>query len=280
MRFWKSLISKLRQTLKYSVVDPSSFEEVWSFTSTRIRVFSLSLILIIGLGFGVSYLLSLFGGVGFVQKDKTIERAQLEKQYEKVDALQETVRIQEQYIAVLRRIWSDEVAVPNNLDSLKEMATIDYSQLDPTPSLPERKISKEVREDMRTTAGKESAIPYFKAPVFGVVSDKFEKKTHPGIDVVTNENASIKACLSGTVIYAGFTRKDGYIIIMDHGNGYMSIYKHARKSLKKAGDRVQIGDPIGIVGNTGENSDGPHLHFEIWYNQMPINPEDYLNFTR
>jgi murein DD-endopeptidase MepM/ murein hydrolase activator NlpD len=98
--------------------------------------------------------------------------------------------------------------------------------------------------------------------------------------VVTEKNETIKACLSGTVLYAGFTRQDGYIVILDHGNGYSSVYKHARKALKKTGDRVQIGDPVAIVGNTGENTNGPHLHFELWYNQAPVNPEDYITFTR
>ena len=90
----------------------------------------------------------------------------------------------------------------------------------------------------------------------------------------------MKSCLSGTVIYSGYTRKDGYILIIDHGNDYTSIYKHNRKALKKIGDKVQLGDPIAIVGSTGQNSDGPHLHFELWYKQVPVNPEEYLQFNR
>jgi murein DD-endopeptidase MepM/ murein hydrolase activator NlpD len=71
---------------------------------------------------------------------------------------------------------------------------------------------------------------------------------------------------------------DGYILILDHANGYITVYKHNKKALKKIGEKVKLGDPIAIVGNTGDNTDGPHLHFELWYNQSPVNPTDYMNF--
>ncbi len=278
MGFWKSLIEKSKKSLKYSVVDPSSFEEVWSFTSTRIRVISLGMIVVIALGVGMSYLIALFGGAP--GNDTSIERNQLESQYKQIQKLLSHVEKQERYIIAQSRILSGEVPANSNLDSLAKAVTTDLDILDVKPSKSEQKISKEVREDMRTNATTDSPIPYFKPPVLGVVSDGFDAKNHPGIDVVTDENESIKACLSGTVVYSGFTRADGYILVLDHGNGFMSIYKHARKSLKKAGTKVQLGDPIAIVGNTGENSDGPHLHFELWYDQKPVNPEDYFSFKR
>lgn len=280
MSFWKSLIEKSKKSLKYSVIDPSNFEEVWSFTSTRIRVFSLGMLLIVGLGLGMSYLIGLFGGSGYGTNDATIERKKLEEYHEKVVKYENHLKKQERYIAVLKKIVSGDVPVNSNLDSLASAAKVDYGSLNENPSASERKISQQVKEDMRTNANQDVSIPYFKPPVFGVISDGFDKKSHPGIDVVTDKNESIKACLSGTVIYSGFTRKDGYILIVDHGNNYMSVYKHARKALKKTGDKVQLGDPIAIVGNTGENSDGPHLHFELWYEQLPVNPEDYLTFKR
>ena len=86
------------------------------------------------------------------------------------------------------------------------------------------------------------------------------------------------ACLAGTVVYSGYTQKDGFILIVDHANGYLSVYKHNKTVLKKTGNRVQMNDPIAIAGNSGENSTGPHLHFELWYNQSAVNPEDYMRF--
>ena len=114
----------------------------------------------------------------------------------------------------------------------------------------------------------------------GVVSQKFNSENHFGIDVVTKKNEVVKACLAGTIIYAGYTHKDGYIILIEHKNDVVSVYRHNQRVLKKTGATVKLGDPIAIVGNTGENTDGPHLHFELWQNQVPVNPSDFIRFTR
>ncbi len=280
MGFWKKFVDKSRKSLKYSASDPTNFEEVWSFTSTRIRVVSLLVVLLLGTGFGMSFFIAWLGGPGSGKNDTTIERKQLEEQFEKIAALEEEAQLRNQYNAALLKILRGEVPIHSNIDSLAEVTDSDYGSIQTKPSESEIEVSKKVKDDMRTGNRTEAAIPYFKSPVKGVVSDEYKKDSHPGIDVVTEKNESIKACLSGTVLYAGFTRQDGYIVILDHGNGYSSVYKHARKALKKTGDRVQIGDPVAIVGSTGSNSTGPHLHFELWYNQSPVNPEDYITFTR
>ncbi|XOV66851.1 MAG: M23 family metallopeptidase [Fluviicola sp.] len=280
MGFWKKIVEKSRKSVKYSASDPTNFEEVWSFTSTRIRVVSLLVVLLLVVGFGMSFLISWLGGPVVGGNDATIERKQLEKQFEKIAKLEEKTRKRDQYNGALLKILRGEVPFNSDIDSLAEVTDPDYGSIQTKPSKSELEVSKKVKDDMRTGNRSEATIPYFKSPVKGVVSDGFKKELHGGIDVVTEKNESIKACLSGTVLFSGFTRQDGYIVILDHGNGYASVYKHARKALKKTGDRVQIGDPIAIVGNTGENTTGPHLHFELWYNQSPVNPEDYIKFTR
>jgi len=280
MSFFKNLYNKSKKSIKFSATDPSSFVEIWSFNSTRIRVISLILV-ILGL-FSVS-ILYIFGGVfsGTSEKnDVPIEREKVESLNEEVNRLRLRVIRQAKYIAAVKMVYSEEVPLNVDLDSLQKVTKVDTKSLDPTPSKSEKKLSLKVKDDMRTKSNQASVVPYFKSPVNGVVSQKFNKKNHQGIDVVTEKNHTVKACLSGTVIYSGYTRKDGYILIVDHANEYMSVYKHNKKALKKMGDKVQLGDPIAIVGNTGENTDGPHLHFELWYNQIPVNPEDYLKFNR
>lgn len=269
-------MEKSRKSLKYSASDPTSFEEVWSFTSTRVRVISLIVVLVLAAGFGMSYVISWFGG----ESEATIEREKLEKQFETIAKLEEKARIRDQYNGALLKILKGEVPINSNIDSLANVTDPEYGSIQTKPSKYEEAVTAKVKDDMRTGNRTEMSIPYFNAPVSGVVSDGFTKGKHPGIDIVTDKNESIKACLSGTVLYAGYTRKDGYIVILDHGNGYSSVYKHARKALKKTGDRVQLGDPIAIVGETGTNTTGPHLHFELWYNQVPVNPQDYISFTR
>lgn len=228
----------------------------------------------------MTYLISAFGVASDGKNDKTIEREQLEEQYEAIELLSERLDSHKQYIGALRRIMRGDVPVDSDLDSLAKETDPNYGEIQTKQSKSEVAISKKVKEDLRTGKVAGTPIPYFTSPVVGIVSDGFKKGEHPGIDVVTEKNESIKACLSGTVIYAGYSRQDGYMAILDHGNGYTSVYKHARKTLKKTGDRVQLGDPIAIVGNTGTNTTGPHLHFELWYEQVPVNPEDYITFTR
>jgi murein DD-endopeptidase MepM/ murein hydrolase activator NlpD len=99
-----------------------------------------------------------------------------------------------------------------------------------------------------------------------------------GIDIVAGKNEAIKATLDGTIIFAGWTMTDGYVVQIQHDENIISIYKHNSALLKKTGDRVKAGQPIAMIGNSGENSNGPHLHFEIWHRGNPVDPQDFLRF--
>ncbi len=119
----------------------------------------------------------------------------------------------------------------------------------------------------------------FLQPLKGTVTNRFDMKTeHFGIDVVAPKNEAIKATLDGTVIFAEWTVETGYVIQLQHDDNIVSIYKHNSILHKKVGDHVKAGEVIAIVGNSGELSTGPHLHFELWYNGIAINPEDYMMF--
>lgn len=277
MKLLKRIYRGLRRNLKFSISNPESFKEVWSFNSNGVRVVSLLLLLIVGLSIPLSLLFSSNSSY-FSSGDISIERDQLELQSQKIIALSEKIQSQENYISNIQRILNGEVPIDTPLDSLPPLEGINIDSLDSKETDSERELAKKIKQDLSTKTDK-AAITLFGSPVIGVISQDFNKKTHPGIDVVTEKDKAVKACLAGTVVYAGYTRKDGYIIIIDHGNKYLSVYKHNKRVLKKAGAKVRLGDPISIVGNTGENSDGPHLHFELWYDQNPVNPKDYIRFT-
>jgi murein DD-endopeptidase MepM/ murein hydrolase activator NlpD len=120
---------------------------------------------------------------------------------------------------------------------------------------------------------------HFFTPLRGVVTNGFIRETnHYGIDIVAGPNEVIKAVLDGTVILATWTLETGYVIQIQHENNLVSVYKHNAELLKKSGSRVVAGEPIAIVGNSGELTTGPHLHFELWYNGRAVNPEDYIVF--
>ncbi len=119
----------------------------------------------------------------------------------------------------------------------------------------------------------------FFTPIQGLITDKFNREEqHFGVDLVANPNEPIKAVLNGTVIMADWTSDNGYIIAIQHKDDLLSIYKHNSALLKKVGDYVRYGEVISIIGNTGKLSHGPHLHFELWYNGYPIDPEEAILF--
>ena len=281
MQRLKSFFKKLRQNLKFSVTNPDSFNEVWTFYSNGVRVISLILILLMVSSVVSVYLTGGFDRVFFFFI-VSIEREQLETQSEKINDLYAQIESQESYVNNIKSILNGESQEGMSSDTIvSEMSDIDLSKMNNDLTDSEKQLAKKVKDDMSTgLAGVNESIIYFGSPALGVVSQKFNLKNHPGIDVVTEKDMAVKACLAGTVVYAGYTRKDGHIVIIEHQNEYISIYKHNKRVLKKIGAKVQLGDPISIVGNTGENSDGPHLHFELWHDQTPVNPSEYMSFSR
>lgn len=278
MNWFKRFYSRLQKNVKYSASDPESFHEIWSFQSTTMRLTSLVIILAIVVGILFAYLFSGF----FNNSDGkgTVDRNKLEEQQILIGELNEKVNIQENYIENIRLILAGKVPMRIEKDTITEVHKIDISKVQSNQTKYENQISKEVRNDLSTPMDSKESITFFGNPVVGTISQGFNAKNHPGIDIVTTENETVKACLAGVVIYSGYTRLDGHILIVGHAGDYVSVYKHNKTLLKKVGQKVQLGDPIAIVGNSGENTDGPHLHFELWNKQAPVNPKTYMKFTR
>ena len=101
---------------------------------------------------------------------------------------------------------------------------------------------------------------------------------HFGVDLVSDANSRISAVLDGSVIFSGWTLETGYVIYIQHDANIVSVYKHNAELLKNVGDKVDAGEVIAIIGNSGELSTGPHLHFELWHNGNALNPEQYIDF--
>lgn len=114
-------------------------------------------------------------------------------------------------------------------------------------------------------------------PVLGTLTQEFDADAeHYGIDIATAADAEFTAVADGTVISSGWGMNVGYHIYVQHNNGIVSVYKHCSKLFKKEGSVVRKGDILGVVGDTGILSTGPHLHFELWKKGIPQNPADYL----
>ncbi|MFN0050021.1 MAG: M23 family metallopeptidase [Cytophagales bacterium] len=120
---------------------------------------------------------------------------------------------------------------------------------------------------------------YFFPPISGLVSNHFDAQSkHFGIDILSKENEPIKSVSDGSVIYSGWSYDTGYMLVVQHDEDLISVYKHNASLLKKVGENVKSGEVVAIIGNSGELTTGPHLHFELWFKGRPLNPLDYIVF--
>jgi murein DD-endopeptidase MepM/ murein hydrolase activator NlpD len=119
---------------------------------------------------------------------------------------------------------------------------------------------------------------YLFSPLSGIISAPFDlRKEHYGVDIVAKADEPVKCIADGSVLIASWTQDSGYVIVVQHRNNLISVYKHNSALLKKVGNFVSAGEIIAFIGNTGELTTGPHLHFELWMNGNPVDPEDFIS---
>jgi murein DD-endopeptidase MepM/ murein hydrolase activator NlpD len=116
---------------------------------------------------------------------------------------------------------------------------------------------------------KTSGFGYRHSPFTG------RKELHKGLDIAAPKGSPIIAPADGRVTYAARNGSYGYMVTIKHGYGIATRYGHLSKILKKKGEKVQRGEVIALVGNTGRST-GPHLHYEVRLNGVPVNPEKYI----
>jgi murein DD-endopeptidase MepM/ murein hydrolase activator NlpD len=124
--------------------------------------------------------------------------------------------------------------------------------------------------------GFRAAFPLI-APASGFLTQQFDpSRKHFGIDFAARRGAPVYAASDGHVVFSGWTYDDGNMIIISHGGGYLTVYKHNQSLLKNAQTFVRRGEPVALVGSSGKTSLGPHLHFELWKDGVPQDPEEFL----
>ena len=118
-------------------------------------------------------------------------------------------------------------------------------------------------------------------PVEGFLTTHFQRggwfggRSHNGIDIAAKKGTVIRAAGAGIVILADWTPDFGNVMVISHGNGFVTYYAHALRLLAGQGHRVRKGQPIALLGSSGSSS-APHLHFEIWKDGVPIDPEKFI----
>ncbi|SFB81559.1 Murein DD-endopeptidase MepM and murein hydrolase activator NlpD, contain LysM domain [Parapedobacter composti] len=217
------------------------------------------------------------------------EREMLTEAYARLDSMEQVAQANDIYLTNLRQVISGQAG-----ETLEDASR---QQAQPKNNIPANEPDISVSDDeLALRELVESGAPYelpenqqnartgissytFYSPIKGIISADFSAKDqHYAIDIAVKMNEPVRATLSGHVLFASYTPETGYVAIIQHGNNLVSLYKHCASIIKKVGSFVRGGEVIAFAGDTGELSTGPHLHFELWYNGSPVNPNDYIAF--
>ncbi len=281
----RGIIRRLRDKYRLVVYNDNTFEEVLQFRLSRLNLFSLIGSAILFLIILVIVLIAFTPIREFIPgyPDGMIRR-NIVMNAIKLDSLQEEIEIKNKYLENINTIISGNI--PKSVD-IQESEKTGESKVQfkrsKSDSLLRRHIEEEEQFNLSITEVKNeqkglSNIHFF-TPLNGIVTNSFNlEEDHFGTDIVARSSEVVKATLDGIVSMATWTIETGNVIQIQHDNNIVSVYKHNANLLKEVGDHVEAGEAIAIVGNSGELTTGPHLHFELWYNGRPIDPEDYIIF--
>lgn len=281
----RKLKDRLKDKYRLTIHNDSSLEEKFTMRLSPMNLFAYVGGLVIAIGVLVFLLLAYSPLKIFLPSyaDSRMRESLIENTL-KLDSIEQQLKVNEQYISNIRNIM--EGRDPNDhltpRDTVKSLAepSFEITAADSLLRLQFQSADKNYNTIEQKKTEKDISGLHFYSPVSkGIISSKFDYHAeHFGIDIKATPNEGVKAVLDGTVVNSTWTLATGYIIEIQHENNLVSFYKHNSALLKKVGDRVKAGEVVAIIGNSGELTTGPHLHFEIWHNGVPLNPEDYIVF--
>lgn len=199
----------------------------------------------------------------------------------RADSLQEALNRQSLYIMNIQDIFRGEVRTDTiqSIDSLTATRAEDLLERSKQEEEFRKQYEEKERYNLTATNYNLTSGLIFHRPTRGMISSGYDtNKKHFGVDIAASPNESVLATLDGTVILSTYTAETGYVIQIQHGQNMVSVYKHCGSLLKKEGDTVKAGEAIALVGNTGKNTTGPHLHFELWNKGRALDPSKYIVF--
>ncbi len=285
----KNWIHRLREKYRLVILRDDTFEKKWSLRLSRLNIILVISAIIIFFISLTAYIIAFTSvreyipGYTDVNLEKNLYKLQL-----KADSLDNVFKQKDLYINNLKNIIEGKNIVDTIVN--KPVAIINYDTISlkktPEDSLLRLEIENQNKYNLYpyendVLHNNNSSISGFNffTPLKGIITNGFNiADKHYAIDIVSKKNEAVKATLDGTVIFSNWTLETGYVIAIQHQRNMISVYKHNSALLKEEGDFVKAGDPIAIVGESGELSTGQHLHFELWYNGNPINPADYMTF--
>lgn len=281
--------SKLRDKYRLVIMNNETYEERLSFRLSRLNVFLLtvtvSIILITLTIFIIAFTPIREYIPGYLDVNIPGKLYRLEQ---RADSLERSLRAKDLYLQNIRNIIEGREIV----DSIVPVrdAGIDYDSItiESSPEDSMLRAEYEARtkynlffyesEDLYDGALQISDIVFF-IPVEGIIINKFNlAEKHYGVDIAASTESMIKSVQDGTIIFSDWTSETGHTIAIQHSGNFISLYKHNSTLLKSTGSFVKAGEPIAVSGDSGELTSGPHLHFELWHNGTPVDPEEYMTF--
>jgi len=280
----KTIKQKLVRKYRLVILNEDSFEERFSFKINRLNIlvygtlFSILLITITSIIIAYSPIKEYIPGYS-----STALKQKATYLVYKSDSLDQVLKINEIYLESIKKALSGKIdTFPTRVNKQlsEEPISIDDKKLNPSKadSVFRNEVELKDRYTLFNKATKNTKVVFF-APVLGKITQTFNvKEKHYAVDIAAKTGTPVKSVADGTVIFSEWTAETGYVIIIEHTNGFLSVYKHNAIVLKKQGDLVVAGEVIATVGNTGEYTTGPHLHFELWNDGFPINPTQFIDF--
>ena len=278
-----TLIDKLSDRFHILLVKEKTLEKKKLFSSSLINLISSSLfafLLLLSITFLLIYFTPLkeyFRGYTSIQlRENAVENSM------KLDSLENLYITQSNYINSLRDLLSGNITFEdidrydgNIENNIVELEIIETNRDD---SLLRAIVEEEDKYNAFDVQGQRLTSVLF-PPVKGGLSSVFDVDTkHYGVDIVIPENSPVHSISEGIVVFSEWTSTTGFVIIIEHLNGLTSIYKHNSSIVKNQGDRVDTGEIIAFSGDTGSLTTGPHLHFELWHQGEPVDPQSYIDF--
>ena len=277
--------NKWRYKYRLVVLNEDTFEEKVSFKLSRMNVFvvgTLSAMALIALTILLLAFTSLREYIpGYASTDLRRQAVEL---LEVTDSLSRVIDYNDRYVERIRGVLSGQYAPSEiEIDSIDLPFVLDTTTIELSPIREDSLLRAQVALEDRYNLFENNKAAFDTAlfsPLSGMITQAFDPEIkHYAMDITAVQDAPVKSIAAGTVVFSEWTSDTGYVIMVQHKNGMLSVYKHNGSLLKNQGDAVLAGEVIAAVGDTGEFSTGPHLHFELWENDRPVNPLNYIDFN-
>ena len=282
--FRKKIFQMLKDHYRLIIYNDSSIQTVWSIKLTPIKVLTLgsigAILLILFTTVIIAYT-PLRENIPGYPSAKV--RQQIIYNYILVDSLENEIKNRDSYFEKIKTLFQGDVPLDESSTPSSGLKTYDvkFKNSNADSIFQDKLLEEKLNLSISNNQKKLPSISniHFFTPLRGLITNKFNTKTeHFAVDIVGSPNSRISSVLDGTVVFAGWTMNTGYSIYIQHENNLISAYKHNAELLKEVGDKVKAGDAIAIMGNSGELTTGPHLHFELWHNGTALDPETYIDF--